>query len=342
MKWPFGNKVNDNHRESDHFLLQKQGSNTSNTPTLVNSSEQDKYKYALKEQDEEQPMDLGTLQDIFSFNFMKGRPILNFFLAILWSIGFPILLYSLLKPHIGQVLALIVASAPPLAIVLIRMMRDRTFDPLGCVAGVSFLISGILSIIQPNDIVSAICESIVPLILGLSCIISAIPIRVGKFELKPLVFQLANQIMPRTEEDQELKDQDIHRLTTKNKSGQKKLDYLYTNMAKFRQDMRYMTVTWGVLLIASCAVKIIIVLTSASLTKAQIYGYIVFSLTTFFMMIFTWFYTRIVKGHVISQVAFWKQQKQEEEMSKNVESAYNANWGVNTASNAYGQVIGFI
>lgn len=148
--------------------------------------------------------------------------------------------------------------------------------------------------------------------------------------------------MPRTEEDQELKDQDIHRLTTKNKSGQKKLDYLYTNMAKFRQDMRYMTATWGVLLIASCVVKIIIVLTSASLTKAQIYGYIVFSLTTFFMMIFTWFYTKIVKGHVTSQVAFWKQQKQEEEMSKNVESAYNANWGVNTASNAYGQVIGFI
>lgn len=27
-----------------------------------------------------------------------------------------------------------------------RMLKDRTFDPLGCVAGVSFLVSGILVI----------------------------------------------------------------------------------------------------------------------------------------------------------------------------------------------------
>ena len=29
-------------------------------------------------------------------------------------------------------------------------------------------------------------------------------------------------------------------------------------------------------------------------------------------------------------------------MDKKVETAYNAEWGVNTMSNAYGQVIGFI
>jgi hypothetical protein len=78
-----------------------------------------KYKHAPQRRDEEQPMDLGELQDIFSFNFIKGRPILNFFLAILWSIGIPILLYHILKPYIGQVLAMIVASAPPLFIVLV-------------------------------------------------------------------------------------------------------------------------------------------------------------------------------------------------------------------------------
>ena len=187
---------------------------------------------------------------------------------------------------------------------------------------------------------SAICESIVPFILGTACIISVIPIKIGSFELKPLVYQVANQIMPRAEVDENLKKQDIRRLT--NQSGQKKLDYLYTHMAKFRQDMRYMTFTWGFLLILSSIVKIIIVFTSSSLTKAQIYGYILFGLTTFFMMIFTWFYTKIIKGHVLSQVAFWKEKKEQEEMDKKVETAYNAEWGVNTMSNAYGQVIGFI
>lgn len=89
----------------------------------LNQKEEDefigKYQYAPQKRDEEKPMDLGELQDIFSFNFIKGRPILNFFLAILWSIGIPILLYHILKPYLGQVLAMIIASAPPLFIVLL-------------------------------------------------------------------------------------------------------------------------------------------------------------------------------------------------------------------------------
>lgn len=32
-----------------------------------------------------------------------------------------------------------------------RMLKDRTFDPLGCVAGISFLISGILVIQKKKD-----------------------------------------------------------------------------------------------------------------------------------------------------------------------------------------------
>lgn len=107
MVWPFNNK-----KEEEQETLNK--------VEEVEESDEfvGKYKYAPQRRDEEQPMDLGELQDIFSFNFIRGRPILNFFLAILWSIGIPILLYHILKPYIGQVLAMIVASAPPLFIVI--------------------------------------------------------------------------------------------------------------------------------------------------------------------------------------------------------------------------------
>lgn len=80
--------------------------------------EREERQYRLDKQNEDQPMDLCTLQDIFSFKFYEGRPITNIILAILWSIGLPILLYQLLKPRLGQVLAMIVASAPPLIIVI--------------------------------------------------------------------------------------------------------------------------------------------------------------------------------------------------------------------------------
>ncbi|CEG78675.1 hypothetical protein RMATCC62417_13248 [Rhizopus microsporus] len=122
MRWPFGAKEkeqNINHnasRDSRTFLLQKQASTS--TVQVREEEEIVEYKYAPKQQDEEQPMDLGTLQDIFSFSFMRGRPILNFILAILWSVGLPVLLYNILKPHTGQVLAMVIASAPPLAIVI--------------------------------------------------------------------------------------------------------------------------------------------------------------------------------------------------------------------------------
>lgn len=126
MVWPFQNsKVNQNGNvESRGKLLESR----QNTESIIQNEEEEeeeeegyknKFKYAPKRQDEDIAMDLGTLQDIFSFGFMRGRPILNFFLAILWSIGLPILLYNILKPYIGQVLAMIVASVPPLGIVLV-------------------------------------------------------------------------------------------------------------------------------------------------------------------------------------------------------------------------------
>lgn len=133
MVWPFKNKTeaNDEHNfESNGKLLQKHNTKDSveEAFAMPGSSRQEeeedegyqsKYKYAPKRRDEEEAMDLGTLQDVFSFSFMRGRPIFNFFLAIIWSIGLPILLYNILKPHIGQVLAMIVASAPPLTIVVV-------------------------------------------------------------------------------------------------------------------------------------------------------------------------------------------------------------------------------
>lgn len=134
MVWPFNSsKFNDDGNDTGKLLSNNNNNSLSKEEdpqvTTAENVEQDQqeedegfqsqYKYAPKKQDEEAPMDLWTLQDIFSFSFMRGRPILNFFLAIIWSIGLPVLLYNLLKSHIGQVLAMIVASAPPLAIVIV-------------------------------------------------------------------------------------------------------------------------------------------------------------------------------------------------------------------------------
>ncbi|KAI8073519.1 uncharacterized protein B0P05DRAFT_548919 [Gilbertella persicaria] len=310
------------------FQVSKQVESQADQQALVENNEEinTKYKYAPQPRDEEAPMDLGTLQDVFSFSFMKGRPILNFVLAVLWSIGLPILLYHLIKPYTGQVLGMIVASAPPLCMVLVRMISDRKFDLLGCIAGVSFLITGILSIAEPDEKTAAICESLVSLLVGIICLVSVLPIQIGSFKLRPVVYQLANQVMPR---DETMVAQDDQRLTS-TPSGRKRLDYLYTHMAKFRHDMRFMTVTWGLLLIVAFVVKVVMVMTSTDTSKAQWYGYLLFGLIACCMAVFTWVYTNLVKGHVVDQVAFWRK---EQEVKHDAEGVQNINW---VASSMYG------
>ncbi|KAI8081749.1 uncharacterized protein BX664DRAFT_268419 [Halteromyces radiatus] len=308
MVWFFSNKDNNN-----------------DTTKLNDYSEQgeDHYHQAPfvpKEQDENLPMDLGTIQDIFSFSFIRGRPILNFFLAILWSIGLPILLYHLLLPHIHQVLAMIVASSPPLVIVLIRMFKEKTIDVLGIVSGLSFLITGIISIAQPDEKTSAICESIVPLLIGVFCLFSLIPLRIGHFELRPLIFQVANQVMPREEEDEQLQHYDQQRLSIKKTSKRQKLDYLYSNMSRFRNDMRVMTAWWGITLVATFIIKVIVVMTSTDISHAETVGYVVFGLATGLMIVFTWVYTKLVKKHVTESTK---------------EGLSNATWGVQKMGNTF-------
>lgn len=168
--------------------------------------------------------------------------------------------------------------------------------------------------------------------------ISVIPIKIGRFEFKPLVFEFANQVMPRADQDERLQKRDDARIT-KHASPKKRLDYLYANMAHFRRDMRVMTFTWGLLLIVSFLVKVVIVMTNTDIFKAQMYGYILFGITAFVMLIFTWFYTNVVKGHVFEQVQFWKEQK-EHAIDGRTEAVYNVNWGVQTLNNTFGQVMG--
>lgn len=114
----------DGHEYASHYPhpndnAYTQGPVTEDERQLLSDNNRNNNAYAPHEQDEDLPTDLGDLQDIFSFEFMRGRPIWNFILAVLWCIGLPILLYHILRPHLGQVLAMVVASAPPLLIVVL-------------------------------------------------------------------------------------------------------------------------------------------------------------------------------------------------------------------------------
>lgn len=191
----------------------------------------------------------------------------------------------------------------------------------------------IKSIAEPEGVTAAILEGLVPLIVGLICLISLIPIRIGSYKVRPVIYELANQIMPRTETDEDLEKQDEHRLgRDRAMTKGEKLDWTYRNMARFRMDLRVMTAAWGIMLIIGFFVKLAIALTNTDTGAAELAGYLIFGIGSFFMACFTWIYTKLVARRHVAEDA--------EAMNPRAEAMQNANWGVQTVNNAWGQVMG--
>lgn len=174
---------------------------------------------------------------------------------------------------------------------------------------------------------SSICESIVPLLVGVFCLLSLIPIKIGGFELRPLVYSITNQLMPRVEMNEDLVSKDKERIDKTNKAGL--LDWVYTHMAKIRNDVRILTAGWGIILIIGFIVKAIIASTTTDISKAQNFGYIFFTLATVVMIVISCLFMKLMKKHV---------GEQSSEMMR--EGCSNTQWGINTLSNGFNQIIG--
>jgi uncharacterized membrane protein YcjF (UPF0283 family) len=117
--------------------------------------------------------------------------------------------------------------------------------------------------------------------------------------------------------------------TSKARDKSKVLDWVYTNMAKFRSDLRILTALWGIMLIVGFIVKAVIATTNTDISKAQNFGYYFFTLATLGMILLSWLYSKIMKKHV----------KQEAEKMENNRGYNNIQWGIGAMSTGFNQVI---
>ncbi|KAG2175516.1 hypothetical protein INT43_001163 [Umbelopsis isabellina] len=345
MPWPslFGSKAEQKTDDSTELVGESRPrESTASQPHGDNE---------LGQRNEDMPMSLQDAQDIMNFKFVTGRPIMNFILAVLWSIGLPILLYRILQPRIGQVAGMIIASLPPLAIVVWRMWKTRTPDPLGLVMGVSFFISGLLSIAQPDQRWQLLGESVIPLMLGLFCLASLLPWKFGRHNLQPLVFQIVRQIMPRGENDDEDKPNESHNVRqtvpqhvedesdTKPKSKNAKLQWLYINLPKFRRDMRVLTAVWGVTLMLNFVVKICLITSPATTDQVRNWGYAELGIVTVITAIFTFFYTGIVASRTVQDFMEKRVGISGEAVGRTGNFAQGVDRDAHGFSNMYGQIM---
>lgn len=137
----------------------------------------------------------------------------------------------------------------------------------------------------------------------------------------------------------ELEEQDEQRLQQQQHQHQqldksKTLNWVYTHMAKFRNDLRILTACWGIMLIVGFIIKAIIASTNTDISKAQNFGYIFFTLATVGMIVVSWLFTKIIKKHVKDEA-----DNMQRKNNTHSEGYENAQWGIQVMSTGFNQIV---
>ena len=167
------------------------------------------------------------------------------------NVAAPYVVYSLVKPHYGEVTGLIASSGPPVVWSVIEFIRHRTWDVISVfvIAGIVLSLAAVAGGGSPRLLL--LRERMVTAIIGLGFIVSA---AMGR----PLIYELARAGMRR------------------NKSTELASFEANRSNAGFRRAMMVMTLVWGcgLLLEAALAAYLVFTLTTRQyLLAGPIVGY---------------------------------------------------------------------
>jgi hypothetical protein len=178
----------------------------------------------------------------------------------------PYLIYTLAKPHLGEVGALLASSGPPIAWSLFEFARHRRLDALSILV-LSGIAMSLLAMLGGGGVKwLQLRERLVTIVIGLVFLGSA---AIGK----PIIYQLARARSLRGDGAQA-----------------RELEALKDNV-QFRRVMTIMTIVWGGGLLAEAAINIVLVFTLSIeqyLLVHPIIGYV----ATGLLVGFTFLYAR--------------------------------------------------
>ncbi|KAI9488994.1 hypothetical protein BDB00DRAFT_771520 [Zychaea mexicana] len=175
----------------------------------------------------------------------QGKAILRSFLSLVLmltiQVGIPLALYYGLRNTIGIVYALVISGIPPFLYVIFGFIRKRTIDVLGCIIGLSFILSGVVSIVSGDARAALIRDSAVSAVIGLMFLLSLIPIHTKWLDIRPLTYIMGLQMTTK------LKFQWTDR--DGNKQEQPVLEWQWEHIRYFRISMYTQSAIWGIVLI---------------------------------------------------------------------------------------------
>jgi hypothetical protein len=182
--------------------------------------------------------------------------------------------------------------------------------------------------------------------------VSLLPWKFGQYTLRPLIFQIVQQVMPRGDGDVENNPNESQNTRqtapehaseietdTHPKSKKAKLQYLYNNLPRFRRDMRVLTAVWGVTLMLNFVVKICLITSPATTEQVRAWGYAELGIVTVITAIFTFVYTRVVASRSVQDFIEKRTGISGEAVGRTGNLAQDVNSDAQGFSNVYGQIM---
>jgi hypothetical protein len=231
---------------------------------------------------EEQPLLITNTQ--FSIWHTFKRHIPHFFATVLVDVIFPLIIYFTLQKHIKPVYALLVAGIPPFLMVIFKAILSRTFDALGFIVFIGFVISGVVAIITRNPVILLLEKSLITGVISLIFAITLIPFHCC--QSRPLAYYFYQDLVPTNRAQIELPEnlfqnrQEYEVLIPKisdKKEVAEVYEWIYTHCSSFRTSCYMITSIWSLGLLSEFLARLTLVLIHLSVNKIVIYGNVILS-----------------------------------------------------------------
>ncbi|CAF3457948.1 unnamed protein product [Rotaria sp. Silwood2] len=254
----------------------------------------------------------------------------RFLTTILIDIILPLVIYFLLQKYIEPVYALLVAGTPPLFMVIFKAISSRTFDALGFLVFIGFIISGVVALTTHQAVVLLLEKSLVSGIVSIIFAITLIPFHCCR--VRPLVYYFYQDLVPTDREQVGLPEnlftnnnnnnnqESIHEQYSEDenevlirKSSNKQevaqvYEWIYTNCSSFRTSCYVITSIWAIGLLSEFLTRLTLILIHLSVNKIVIYGNVVLSSVTVICILITIICVTRERKQTIILIEQWKQE----------------------------------
>ena len=229
----------------------------------------------------------------FSFWQIFKPHIPRFILTTLVDVVLPLLIYFLLQKHIKPVYALVIAGTPPLLMVISKAILSRTFDALGFLIALGFIISGVVAIITRNPVIILLEKSLITGILSVIFALTLIPLTCchHRCRLRPLGYYFYQDLVPTNRvqiglpanifDSGEYSEHDvlIPKLSDREEIA-KVYEWLYENCSSFRISCYVITSVWSIGFLGEFLTRLTLILVHLSVNKIVLYGNLILTIIT--------------------------------------------------------------